>query len=161
MASSLDFKTFQSFFQQVIPQLDEDARKGTSGRIGVIGGSKDYTGAPYYSAKSSLRVGADLSYVVCCKSASQTIKSYSPELIVSPILDDPIFKTEFTSLIVKLHSIVVGPGLGRQKEQFATAGEAIRLARQYEIPITIDADAVLLIAESPELIKGYSKGAIY
>lgn len=160
MTNILDLTNFHTYFQQVIPKLDENARKGTSGRIGVIGGSKDYTGAPYYAAKSSLRVGGDLAYVVCCKTASQTIKSYSPELIVSPILDDPLFKTEFTSLVSKLHSIVVGPGLGRQKEQFTTAGEAIRLARQYEIPVTIDADAVLLIAESPDLIKGYLKAII-
>lgn len=54
-----------------------------------MGGSKEYTGAPYYAAMSSLRVGADLSYVYCPEEASIPIKSYSPELIVLPYLTQP------------------------------------------------------------------------
>ncbi len=30
------------------------------GRIAVIGGSEDYTGAPYFSAMASARLGADM-----------------------------------------------------------------------------------------------------
>ena len=62
--------------------------KGSMGRIGVIGGSLDYTGAPYYSALSGLKLGADLSYVFCSQLASQPIKSYSPELMVTSFYDD-------------------------------------------------------------------------
>lgn len=152
----LDHKTFQS----VIPPMNESARKGTAGRIAIIGGSKNYTGAPYYSAMSSLRVGGDLVYVVCCKQASPIIKSYSPELIVSPVLDDESFKSEFSILLPKLHAIVVGPGLGRKKEQFQVAAEVIRMAKLYDLPITIDADAVLLVAESPDLVKGYPQAIL-
>ena len=152
-AITLDLKTFQS----VIPAMNESARKGTAGRIAIIGGSKNYTGAPYFSAISCLRVGGDLVYVVCCKHASPIIKSYSPELIVSPVLDDESFKSEFSVLLPKLHSVVIGPGLGRKKEQFQVAAEVIRMARQYDLPITIDADAVLLVADTPELVKGYCK----
>ena len=34
----------------------------------------------------ALQVGADLAHVFCTESASQVIKSYSPELIVHPYL---------------------------------------------------------------------------
>jgi ATP-dependent NAD(P)H-hydrate dehydratase len=37
---------------------DED--KGQHGRVAVIGGCEDYTGAPYFSAMASARLGADL-----------------------------------------------------------------------------------------------------
>jgi len=30
------------------------------GRVAVIGGSEDYTGAPYFSAMASARLGADM-----------------------------------------------------------------------------------------------------
>jgi len=30
------------------------------GRVAVIGGSEDYTGAPYFSAIASARLGADM-----------------------------------------------------------------------------------------------------
>ncbi len=36
---------------------------GQMGRVGVIGGSEDYTGAPYFSAMASARLGCDM---VCC-----------------------------------------------------------------------------------------------
>ena len=137
--------------------MNETARKGTSGRIGIVGGSKDYTGAPYYASMASLRVSGDLAYVICCESASSTIKSYSPELIVLPILDDDSFKNEFSLLVPKLHSIIIGPGLGRKRKQFQAATEVINLAKQHDLPITIDADAILLVADSPQLIKGYQK----
>lgn len=34
--------------------------RGQMGRIAVIGGSEDYTGAPYFSAMASARLGADM-----------------------------------------------------------------------------------------------------
>ena len=50
-----------------------------------IGGSVDYTGAPYYAGMSALRVGAELVSVFTAFEASIPIKSYSPELMVSPV----------------------------------------------------------------------------
>ena len=45
-----------------------------------------FLGAPYYAAISSLKAGADLSHVYCLEAAASVIKSYSPELIVHPVL---------------------------------------------------------------------------
>ena len=56
------------------------------GNIGIIGGSFEYTGAPFYCAMSSLRAGCDLSHIFCHKDAS-IIKSYSPDIVVHPIFD--------------------------------------------------------------------------
>jgi len=60
--------------------------KGYCGKICIIGGNENYTGAPYYSAISSLRFGADLAHIYCSKQNSTVISSYSPELIVHPFL---------------------------------------------------------------------------
>ena len=46
-----------------------------------------YLGAPYFAAISALKVGADLVHVFCEKEAGTVIKTYSPELIVHPVLD--------------------------------------------------------------------------
>ena len=72
----------------VVPPLDASNHKGTMGRVGVVGGSKDYCGAPYYAAVSALKFGADLSWVYCSQEAAIPIKSYSPELMVTPFYDD-------------------------------------------------------------------------
>lgn len=40
--------------------IESDRHQGQMGRIAVIGGSEDYTGAPYFSAMASARLGADM-----------------------------------------------------------------------------------------------------
>ena len=55
--------------------------KGQAGKVGVLGGCFEYTGAPFYAAMSALKVGADLSHVFCDEQAAVPIKAYSPELI--------------------------------------------------------------------------------
>ena len=39
-----------------MPPLDFSLRKGQMGRIGILGGCRDYTGAPFYAASSALKV---------------------------------------------------------------------------------------------------------
>jgi ATP-dependent NAD(P)H-hydrate dehydratase len=56
--------------------------KGNSGKVAVIGGSAEYTGAPYYAAVAALRTGSDLAHVFCPQEALIPIKCYSPEIIV-------------------------------------------------------------------------------
>lgn len=65
--------------------LSSEAHKGSSGRIGILGGSERYTGAPYYAGMAALHVGSDLAFVFCAEEASLAIKSYSPELMVAPV----------------------------------------------------------------------------
>lgn len=72
----------------IIPRstIQQSLHKGQAGRIGVIGGCEEYTGAPYYAAMASLRAGCDLAHVFCNQQAAPVIKSYSPDLIVHPYL---------------------------------------------------------------------------
>lgn len=69
----------------ILPKLTNQLYKGDNGRIAVIGGSYEFTGAPYYSAISALKAGADMAHIFCSKSSSISIKSYSPEIIVHPV----------------------------------------------------------------------------
>ena len=73
-------------FKKVIPPLLFDTHKGESGRIGVVGGSEEYTGAPIFASMAAFRTGVDLVHVFCAKNAAIPIKSFSPDLIVHPIL---------------------------------------------------------------------------
>jgi len=62
--SSLDLKVVMQVerkFPEILKALRQKGHKGEKGRIGVVGGCKLYTGAPYYAAISALRAGAELS----------------------------------------------------------------------------------------------------
>ena len=72
--------------KDLVPLLLDTTQKGYNGKVAVIGGCTEYTGAPYFSAISALYGGADIAHIFCTKNASIPIKSYSPEVIVHSII---------------------------------------------------------------------------
>ncbi|KAF7542509.1 hypothetical protein G7Z17_g11517 [Cylindrodendrum hubeiense] len=168
--------------QRIIPPMLEKFHKGQLGRVAVIGGSEDYTGAPYFSAMASARLGCDMSHVICTPAASAVIKTYSPNLMVHPLMRQTPLPSQFASattsthskdpesdpehisnkvidMLPRLHVLVVGPGLGRDPLMQATVARVIRAARDLNIPMVLDADALLVVQKDPGLVKGY-KGAV-
>ena len=85
--------------RQLIPSFKKPSHKGGHGKVLVIGGSVEYTGAPYYAGVSSLKVGSDLAYIACVAEAAVPIKAYSPELIVHPVLPSSASLRSGSSLV--------------------------------------------------------------
>ncbi|KIJ20970.1 hypothetical protein PAXINDRAFT_160400 [Paxillus involutus ATCC 200175] len=150
--------------QQIIPPLNGTLHKGQSGRVGVLGGALDYTGAPFFAAMSALRLGADLSHIICAPTAAQAIKSYSPDLIVHPILREDApkdrIKKELDSILSRLHVLVLGPGLGREEYMQTYAKMALSLARSKAMFLVLDADALWVVGQDLSLIKGYRRAVL-
>ena len=73
------------FARAFVPSLTRDMHKGSAGRVAVMGGSKEYTGAPFYAATTALKAGADLAFILCAEEAATPIKCYGPELMVVPV----------------------------------------------------------------------------
>lgn len=143
-----------------IPPLTYASHKGDCGRIGIVGGSQEYTGAPYFAAISALKLGADLSHVFCAREASTVIKTYSPELIVHPLLDSKDCPADISQWLPRLHSLVVGPGLGRNDLILDNTRNIIEQAKERLLPIVIDADGLFLITQDPDIIAGYNKAIL-
>ncbi|XP_035709347.1 ATP-dependent (S)-NAD(P)H-hydrate dehydratase isoform X2 [Folsomia candida] len=140
-----------------IPSLTNAMHKGQAGRIMVIGGNEEYTGAPYFSGISALKVGADLAHIVCVKNASPVIKSYSPELIVHPILDSDNAVEQIMNWVPRMHCIVIGPGMGRDPKILNVVAQVIEKLKELDKPMIIDADGLFLVTSNVELIRNYSK----
>ncbi|XP_018105330.1 ATP-dependent (S)-NAD(P)H-hydrate dehydratase 1 isoform X1 [Xenopus laevis] len=156
-------KDMENIFQlvrNVIPPLTSKKHKGQDGKIGIIGGCKEYTGAPYFAAITALKVGADLSQVFCTKDAATVIKSYSPELIVHPVLDHPNAVSEVDKWLPRLHTLVIGPGMGREDAILDNTKGIIEKAKSKGLPIVIDADGLWLIAQQPAIIQGYQRAVL-
>jgi ATP-dependent NAD(P)H-hydrate dehydratase len=152
--------------------LSSSNHKGSSGRIGVLGGSARYTGAPYYAGMAALQTGADLVYVFCAQEAALAIKSYSPELMVAPVYTAAAFDKaatkvgqtastvgteladqmvqEVVSHLDRLHVLVIGPGLGRCPLVFEATGRIIQEAIDRDLALVLDADALYLLT-----VEGY------
>jgi ATP-dependent NAD(P)H-hydrate dehydratase len=149
-------------FRSLIPAVSYTSYKGQSGKIGVIGGSEEYTGAPYFAAMSAMRAGGDLSHVFCPVSAAGVIKSYSPDLIVHPLLSSNSIESvpQISSWFSRLHAIVIGPGLGRNEGCIETAKGLIWSAVMQQKPLVIDADGLFLLCQEPELVRGYERAIL-
>ncbi|KAF9530476.1 H-hydrate dehydratase [Crepidotus variabilis] len=158
----------RAIFEQIkklIPPLDGSLHKGQSvGRVGVLGGALDYTGAPFFAAMSAQRFGVDLSHVICSPTAAGAIKSYSPDLIVHPILrEDNSLESvheELQSVLSRLHVLIVGPGLGRESYMQKYAKTAVSIAREKGMFIVLDADGLYMVGETPAIIKGYRRAVV-
>ncbi|KAG9139546.1 hypothetical protein Leryth_019248 [Lithospermum erythrorhizon] len=157
-----------SVLRSITPSLHLSRHKGQAGKIAVIGGCREYTGAPYFSAISALRIGADLSHVFCTKDAGPVIKSYSPELIVHPILEesysirDEEKKSVSAKIIAEIDKwmerfdcIVIGPGLGRDPFLLDCVSDIMKRARQANVPMVIDGDGLFLVTNDLDLVSGY------
>ncbi|EJD36883.1 YjeF domain-containing protein [Auricularia subglabra TFB-10046 SS5] len=150
--------------RQLIPPLTGALHKGQAGRVAVVGGAEEYSGAPFFAAISALRVGADLSHVLCSPVAAGSIKAYSPDLIVHPVFaadaaPDVVHK-ELDALLARLHVLVIGPGLGRSDSMQRYAHDALRLARDREMYVVIDADGLYMVQQRPDVVKGYQRAVL-
>eukprot|EP00735_Rhodelphis_limneticus_P015347 TRINITY_DN9577_c0_g1::TRINITY_DN9577_c0_g1_i1::g.12259::m.12259 TRINITY_DN9577_c0_g1::TRINITY_DN9577_c0_g1_i1::g.12259 ORF type:complete len:331 (-),score=10.39,sp/Q8IW45/NNRD_HUMAN/42.37/1e-85,Carb_kinase/PF01256.12/6.4e-45 TRINITY_DN9577_c0_g1_i1:15-1007(-) len=155
--------------RQFVPPLTSNARKGEMGRVGIFGGSKEYTGAPYFSAISSLKLGADLSFVMCADEAAYPLKSYSPELMVYPVYDRSLLTSKanvdfcmknIEELLPRIHTLVIGPGLGRNEHVQALASNLVKTAISKSMPLVLDADGLCLVTENISLLHGYNLAVI-
>ncbi|KAG8221036.1 Ribokinase-like protein [Butyriboletus roseoflavus] len=130
----------------------------------LISRRHSYTGAPFFAAMSALRLGADLSHVICAPTAAQAIKSYSPDLIVHPILREDAaqdrVKNDIDAILARLHVLVLGPGLGREAYMQHYARTALTLARQRAMFVVLDADALWMVGQELSLVRGYRRAVM-
>ena len=141
-----------SLIKKIVPVLSPNSLKGDNGTVGTIGGSLEYTGAPYYSAITSLKSGCDLSHVFCHTEATIPIKCYSPELIVHPGFSSILNNSLLDKTIrwfKSMNSIAMGPGLGRDediKDVFVKFSNSI--FKLNNTPLVYDADALWFLGKT-------------
>eukprot|EP00754_Rhynchopus_humris_P006312 Rhum_TRINITY_DN13067_c0_g2::Rhum_TRINITY_DN13067_c0_g2_i1::g.56667::m.56667/K17757/CARKD; ATP-dependent NAD(P)H-hydrate dehydratase len=167
-ASSAEEETrrARTVLRLIAPPLDGTRHKGQGGRLGVLGGSGVYTGAPYFAGMSALKVGAELVYMLVPAEAAPLIKGYSPELMVTPLYSLPELAAATSSaqlradvggrmahILPRLHALVVGPGLGTDAGVAAVVDAAFDgLASGGRcIPVVVDADGLRALASDASL----------
>lgn len=145
--------TKQQFFYW-LPQRSPLANKRSAGDVVVIGGSKQYTGAPVMTAQAAHRAGAGYVTVACPASAADAIAHHLVEEVLTPWPDsDDAEKITASLLELTRHAgvVVIGPGLGRDEK---TQKIVRRYVEQTTRPLVIDADALFALSEAVGLVRG-------
>ncbi|MFB6199917.1 MAG: NAD(P)H-hydrate dehydratase, partial [Candidatus Nanohaloarchaea archaeon] len=118
----------------------QDSHKGENGKVAVIGGSKEFTGAPALSAQAALRTGVDLTKIVTSEEVSDTVASFSENLIVEAYPSDFLGPSGVEDVLETVRwsdATVIGPGLGNPDP------EAVEeIVERVDVPLVVDADAI-------------------
>jgi hydroxyethylthiazole kinase-like uncharacterized protein yjeF len=121
-------------------QRREDSHKGENGKVVVIGGSKKFTGAPALSAQAAMRTGVDLTKIVTSEKVSDTVASFSENMIVKEYPSGYLGLSGVEDALETVRwsdAAVIGPGLGNPDP------EAIEnIIERADVPLVIDADAI-------------------
>ena len=118
------------------------SHKGNNGKLLVVGGNKDYSGAPAIAGMAAIGAGADLVYVAAPQKAAEAIKSTSPDLIVQSLDGDRLsisHADEILGMADNVDAVLIGPGAGIDED---TSKLFNVLVAKIKKPIVLDADAL-------------------
>lgn len=127
----------KEYIRSILRPRSENSHKGTFGTLLTVCGSKEMTGAAALSAMGALRCGVGL------------LKMALPAPII-PILQAKLSEPVFTERKgeVKANAVLCGCGLGADKK-------ALKFALEQGKPIVLDADALNLIADDPQMLDDF------
>lgn len=119
--------------------------KRTFGHVFLMGGSRGYPGAILMSAMAAVRSGAGLVTVFVPESLVPAYAARLPEAmwVGWPETPDGGLALEGQHLLQtrlgRASAMVIGPGLGRDRETLALVADVVRTSR---VPLVLDADAL-------------------
>lgn len=147
---TIDRADILSIYQPRLPF----SHKGDYGKALIVGGSYGKIGAAVLCTKACLKSGAGLVTALLPSVGYTVMQSAVPEAMC---------QTSGTSCIEKIENweqydiIGIGPGLGVDPDTIAAFEEFIDQCKQ---PLIVDADAINILAQRPDLLPKLPKGSI-
>lgn len=130
----------------VFPKRKRDAHKGDFGRLFILAGSREYTGAPVLCARAAVRAGAGLVTLAVPEEIWPIAAVKCDEAMVWPLPND------YGIILRKASSCgvaVIGPGLG----QSPRAEELVlSLLRDLTCPVVVDADGLNILSRHIDVL---------
>jgi len=129
------------------PSRPRDSHKGMFGSVVVIGGASGMAGAALLAARAALKLGAGCVHVGLLADNAPTLDPLQPELMLHSAHDLLTSKPFALSLSKGNSVIAIGCGMG----QSMTAQKLLYDALYSEAPLVLDADALNILAQRPDL----------
>ncbi|MBI2463915.1 NAD(P)H-hydrate dehydratase [Candidatus Peregrinibacteria bacterium] len=119
-----------------------DSHKGQNGRVLILGGSREFFGAPILAAYGALYSGCDLVYLAVPACNFDVSRSYGADFIVRSYDGDFFHKGAIPQILPLLECcdvVIMGPGMGKCDE---TRQATLACINQTKKPLVLDADAL-------------------
>lgn len=139
----------------VLPVREKFGHKGSYGRVQLVAGSLGKMGAVTLCGEACLRSGAGLLTIHVPRVGLNVVQTVLREAMATPDVCEA--HVSDISLMSNANVVCVGPGLGTHKETVEALG---RLLQETEVPMVIDADALNIIAKTPDLLEHIPKGSV-
>lgn len=133
-----------------LPKRLNNSNKGTYGKVAVIAGSKNMSGAAFLCGKAAYSTGAGLVKIYTHESNRTILQSQLPEAVMRTYEDYEGALLCVEDALQWATVIVVGPGLGVD-----TVSERMlyELLMNAEVPMVLDADALNMLSNNIELLR--------
>ena len=147
--TNTDFKKFLYEMEDVekfMPSRKKYSNKGTYGKICIIAGSKNMSGACFLSAKAAYRMGAGLVRIVTPEENRVIMQTSLPEAVLDTYKKETFLEDciRIKKYIEESDAIVVGPGMGKGQE----GAQLLQMVLDYsKVPTVVDADALHLLVK--------------
>lgn len=129
-----------------LPVRENYSNKGTYGKVLVIAGSVNMSGACYFSAKAAYRIGAGLVKILTVAENRVILQSQLPEALLSTYSSTSLDSTDISKIVQEIQwadAIVFGPGIGMGE----ISGQLLELVTCHaDVPVVLDADGINLLA---------------
>jgi hydroxyethylthiazole kinase-like uncharacterized protein yjeF len=142
--------------RRMLPRRPLNAHKHSVGKIFVLAGSRGLTGAAVMSCNAAMRAGAGAVVLGIPESLLPVVTRKLTEVMANPVAETDEQSVSRAALpeisrFMKWADIVVlGPGLGRNKE---TVEVILQLIETTKKPILIDADGLNALALDPKVLR--------
>ncbi|WP_105615013.1 NAD(P)H-hydrate dehydratase [Vallitalea okinawensis] len=144
-----------------LPKRFPWSNKGSFGKVSLIAGSKNMTGAAILSGKAAYRIGSGLVRLIIPEDIQPIIQQGLAEAVTLPYGIDGsgyiINRDTFEQLCTQSTVIGIGPGLGQEDYAYDFLQDIIKKS---QCPLVIDADGLNLIANNKDLLKRCSNQII-
>ncbi|UQS85228.1 NAD(P)H-hydrate dehydratase [Apilactobacillus apisilvae] len=129
-----------SVVKNTIRVRPNDSYKGTYGKVGLIGGNTNFGGAIIMATEAALNSGAGLITTLTDPVNLTSLHDHAPEAMFANYNDD----SELEKLIPTFNVIVIGPGLGTNKNSLKIISKVFKLVNNKQI-LVIDSSAITMI----------------
>ena len=136
----------------------EESHKGGYGHLLVVAGCQTMPGAAVLAAGAAMRSGCGLVTLHSTSRALQAVVSRFPSAMLSEEPGEAFSRVPVP--MDRFRAIAVGPGIGRRPETGEALFLLLRIARERNVPIVIDADALNILSEVPQWQDQLPAGAV-
>ncbi len=133
-----------------LPPRARNTNKGSYGKLTIMAGSKNYSGAAILCTHAAMRTGSGLTTCLCDSVTAIATKAALPEAMAKICGDEYVCDEQSVIKYFNATAAVIGPGLGTE----AATAHVVKRAVSYPLPKVIDADALNILSNDINLLKG-------